>query len=93
MILPVVAYGHPVLRKVCEDIRPEYPDLQKLIADMWDTMYHTNGVGLAAPQINKEIRLFVMDSKQVFENQEEDEKENIEAEASRRACWPRLGSL
>ena len=74
MILPIVAYGSPILRKVCADITPDYPGLEKLIADMWETMYNSNGVGLAAPQINKDIRLFVMDSEQIFTNQEEDEK-------------------
>jgi peptide deformylase len=74
MILPIVAYGSPILRKVCTDITPEYPGLEKLLADMWETMYNSNGVGLAAPQINKPIRLFVMDSQQIFANQEEDEK-------------------
>ena len=74
MILPIVAYGSPILRKVCSDIAVDYPALDKLITDMWETMYNSNGVGLAAPQINKEIRLFVMDSEQIFANQEEDEK-------------------
>ncbi len=74
MILPIVAYGSPVLRKVGEDITPEYPGLQKLVEDMWETMYASNGVGIAAPQVNKPIRLFVIDSEQIFENQEEDEK-------------------
>jgi peptide deformylase len=74
MILSIVAYGAPVLRKVAEDIIPEYPQLDKLIEDMWETMYASNGVGLAAPQVNKNIRLFVMDSAQIFEHQEEDEK-------------------
>jgi len=74
MILPVVAYGHPVLRKVCEDISPEYPDLQKLIADMWDTMYHTNGVGIAAPQVNKPVRIFVIDTIQIVEGFDEEDK-------------------
>jgi len=74
MILPIVAYGSPILRKVCADIDPDYPGLEKLIADMWETMYNSNGVGLAAPQINKDIRLFVIDSEQIFANQEEDEK-------------------
>ena len=74
MILPIVAYGSPVLRKVSAGITPEHPGLEKLIADMWETMYNSNGVGLAAPQVNAPIRLFVMDSEQVFENQEEDEK-------------------
>lgn len=74
MILPIVAYGSPILRKVCTDIEPGYPDLEKLIADMWETMYNSNGVGLAAPQINHDIRLFVIDSEQIFLNQDEDEK-------------------
>ena len=74
MILPIVAYGSPILRKVCSDITPDYPGLEKLLADMWETMYNSNGVGLAAPQINKDIRIFVMDSEQIFENQEDDEK-------------------
>ena len=74
MILPVVAYGHPVLRKVAEDITPEYPGLEKLIADMWETMYESNGVGIAAPQVNRSVRLFVVDTAQMFENMEEGEK-------------------
>jgi len=77
MILPIVAYGTPILRKVCKDIDPDYPGLEKLIADMWETMYNSNGVGLAAPQINKDIRLFVIDSSQIFANQEEDEKDEF----------------
>lgn len=74
MILPIVAYGAPVLRKVAEDITPDYPQLDKLIEDMWETMYASNGVGLAAPQINRPIRLFVMDSAQVFANQDEEDE-------------------
>ena len=74
MILPIVAYGADILRKEGKEITPDYPNLAKLIEDMWETMYASNGVGLAAPQINKDIRLFVMDSVQIFENQEEDEK-------------------
>jgi peptide deformylase len=74
MILPIVAYGAPILRAVSKDITPDYPGLEKLIADMWETMYASNGVGLAAPQINKDIRLFVVDSQQIFANQDEDEQ-------------------
>ena len=73
MILPIVAYGFDVLRKVAKDITPDYPGLEKLIADMWETMYSSNGVGLAAPQINKDIRLFVVDSSQMFANMDEEE--------------------
>ena len=71
MILPIVAYGSPVLRKVAVDITPEYEGLEKLLADMWETMYNSNGVGLAAPQINKSVRIFTMDSEQIFENDED----------------------
>ena len=62
MILPVVAIGHPNLRKVSVEITPEHHGLEQLIADMWETMYSSSGVGLAAPQINKQIRLFVIDA-------------------------------
>jgi peptide deformylase len=74
MILPIVAYGHPILRKVAVDITPEYPDLNKLIEDMWETLYQSNGVGIAAPQVNRDIRLFLVDSTQVFEHMDEDEE-------------------
>ena len=74
MVLPIVAYGNPVLRKVGKVITPDYPELNKLIDDMWETMYNSKGVGLAAPQINKDIRLFVMDSLQIIANLEEGEK-------------------
>jgi peptide deformylase len=67
MILPVVAYGHPVLKKIAEEIDQDYPGLQQLIADMFETMYRTEGVGLAAPQINKSIRLFVIDAEPFVE--------------------------
>jgi peptide deformylase len=74
MILPIVAYGTPILRVVSKDITPDHPNLAQLIADMWETMYSSNGVGLAAPQVNRDIRLFIIDSTQVFANLEEDEK-------------------
>ena len=76
MILPIVAYGHPVLRKISQDIDPNYPLLGKLIDDMWETMYSSNGVGLAAPQVNRDIRLFIVDSEQIFRNLKEDEKKD-----------------
>jgi peptide deformylase len=75
MILPIVAYGSPVLRNVCKDIPQDYPGLAALIENMWETMYYSNGVGLAAPQVNRDIRLFVVDSTQIFSNLEEDEKD------------------
>src|SRR5690554_2751777 len=77
MILPIVAYGHPVLRVKCKDIDPDYPELEKLIEDMWETTYHSNGVGLAAPQINKPIRLFVIDTLQIVENFDDEDKEDF----------------
>lgn len=61
MILPIYTYGHPVLRKQTEEITSEYPELQTLIANMFETMYHADGVGLAAPQIGLAIRLLVID--------------------------------
>lgn len=62
MTLPIVAYGDPVLRKVGQDIDADYPKLDDLIANMWETMYNANGVGLAAPQIGLPIRLFLVDT-------------------------------
>lgn len=62
MILPIVAYGTPVLREETEEIDKNYPDLGLLIEDMWETMYASKGVGLAAPQIGKAIRLFIVDA-------------------------------
>lgn len=60
MILPIYTYGMPVLRKEAEDITPDYPELKELIANMFETMYHSDGVGLAAPQIGKAIRVVVI---------------------------------
>ncbi|HDZ14790.1 hypothetical protein LCGC14_2998780 [marine sediment metagenome] len=62
MILPIVAYGDAVLRKVCTDIPKDFPKLEELVANMYETMYNANGVGLAAPQIGLPIRLFVVDT-------------------------------
>jgi peptide deformylase len=76
MILPIVAYGNPVLRKVGHDIDAGFKDLDKLIEDMWETMYASNGVGLAAPQVGKDIRLFVMDSAQIFANMDEEDNKD-----------------
>ena len=61
MILPIVAYGHPTLRAVAKDIDKDFPELEKLLADMWETLVHSEGVGLAAPQVNQSIRLFIVD--------------------------------
>lgn len=73
MILPVVAYGHATLKKMSEDIDKDYPELDKLIEDMFETMYATNGVGLAAPQVNRNIRLFIIDAQPFTEDYPEAE--------------------
>ena len=62
MILPIVGYGHSVLKKEAQEITKDYPELPKLIEDMFQTMYAANGVGLAAPQVNLSIRLIVIDA-------------------------------
>jgi peptide deformylase len=69
MILPIYAYGQPVLRKKSTPIQRDYPELGKLIDDMYDTMYSAKGVGLAAPQIGKDIRLFIIDTTQLDKKQ------------------------
>jgi len=62
MILPIVAFGHPVLKKMCKNITSDYENLDSLIDNMWETMYAASGVGLAAPQIGHSIRLFIVDA-------------------------------
>jgi len=78
MILPIVAYGDPVLKKVAEEIDEDFEGLDKLIEDMFETMYESRGVGLAAPQIGKSIRLFVVDGSP-FAEPDEDGKEDPRA--------------
>lgn len=74
MILPIVAYGDPVLKKVAEEIDADYPDLKELIENMFETMYEASGVGLAAPQIGRSIRLFIVDGSPFADDEEEDPK-------------------
>ena len=74
MILPIIAFGSPVLRKRCISIDPDYPELDVLIDNMWETMYAARGVGLAAPQINKHIRLFLIDTTPFFDEKEHKEE-------------------
>ena len=81
MILPIYIYGQPVLRKVAEDITPDYPELKKLINDMYETLDSSNGIGLAAPQIGLAIRLVVIDldvlsNPHILEYDEEAEKDS-----------------
>ena len=75
MILPIVAYGDPVLRKTGKDIDADYPELEKLISNMWDTMENAQGVGLAAPQIGKAIRIFLIDASPFGDDEDLSEKD------------------
>jgi peptide deformylase len=77
MILPIVAYGTAVLRKETEEINKDYPDLDILIEDMFETMYAAKGVGLAAPQIDRAIRLFIVDASGFNDEGEYPELENF----------------
>lgn len=75
MTLSILAYGDPVLRKIGKTINKDYPQLKELIANMWETMYNANGVGLAAPQIGLPIRLFVVDTGPFADDEELTPKE------------------
>ena len=77
MALAITAYGTKVLREVCKDITQEYEGLENLIENMWDTMYETNGVGLAAPQVNRPVRLFIVDTVQVYEDMKEEDRQDL----------------
>lgn len=70
MILPIVAYGDPVLKKKATDITKDYPKLKELIANMYETMYGSFGVGLAAPQIGLSIRMFIVDATPFADDEE-----------------------
>jgi peptide deformylase len=70
MILPIIGYGDPVLRKVGEPVSPDYPELKQVIADMYDTMYNAHGVGLAAPQVGLPIRIFIVDTEPFSDDDE-----------------------
>ena len=72
MILPVYAYGQPILKKKASEIDKDFGGLDDLLEDMWETMYHASGMGLAAPQIGQSIRLFIVDTKQTMEEGEEE---------------------
>jgi len=80
MILPIVVYGDPVLRKTAEEITKDFPNLDKLISDMFETMYNAAGVGLAAPQIGKAIRLFIVDTEPFANSDDEDDDEEFTKE-------------
>lgn len=77
MILPIVGYGNQVLKKVSHEIKPAHPNLEELLQNMWETMYNGKGVGLAAPQVGFDLRIFIVDSEQlVRENEEMDDEED-----------------
>ncbi|HXH17482.1 MAG TPA: peptide deformylase [Chitinophagales bacterium] len=76
MILPIVAYGDSILRKKAAEVEKNHPGLKELIADMFETMHEAPGVGLAAPQIGQSIRLFVVDSEQLFREDDEDSEKS-----------------
>lgn len=80
MILPIVAYGDPVLKREADEIEQDYPNLKQLIQDMFETMYNAHGVGLAAPQIGKSIRLFIIDTTPFTERDEDDDEPMPESE-------------
>jgi len=84
MILPIVGYGEPVLRKVGEIISPDYPNLDILIENMYDTMYNAYGVGLAAPQIGLAVRLFVIDTEPFSESDDLKTDEQAQLKAFKR---------
>jgi peptide deformylase len=71
MILPIIAYGHPVLKKEAIELPSDYANLESLLENMWETMYNANGVGLAAPQVGLSVRLFLIDTVQIFEENPE----------------------
>lgn len=77
MVLPIVAYGHPVLRKKGKDISPDHEGLKELISNMFETMYEANGVGLAAPQIGKSLRLFVIDASPFANDEDAEDDERV----------------
>jgi peptide deformylase len=90
MILPIHIYGDPVLRKKCENIDKNYPDLEKLIKDMFDTMNNAKGVGLAAPQIGKAIRLFIVDTSPFAEKDEDDDDEYTPEQRKEMGAFKRI---
>ncbi|MDP4206079.1 MAG: peptide deformylase [Bacteroidota bacterium] len=77
MILPIVSYGKSILRQKAKDIDKDYPYLKELIDNMWKTLYPADGTGLAAPQVNHSIKLFIVDSKVIYDNLEEEEREEF----------------
>lgn len=84
MILPIIGYGDPVLRKVGESLSPEHPNLKETIANMYETMYNACGVGLAAPQVGIAVRLFVIDTTPFSEDEDLEDSEQQELKGFKR---------
>ena len=78
MILPIIGYGDPVLRKIGEVLSPEHPNLNETIANMYETMYNAHGVGLAAPQVGLALRLFVIDTTPFSDDEELEDSPELE---------------
>ena len=78
MILPIVGYGDPVLRKIGEELTSDYPKLNELISNMYDTMYNASGIGLAAPQIGLAVRLFIVDTEPFSDSENLSDEEKIQ---------------
>ena len=85
MVLPIIAYGDPVLRKKAKDISKEYPNLDQLLENMWETMYNASGVGLAAPQIGLPIRVFLVDTTPFAEDEDLDEADRLQLKDMKKA--------
>jgi peptide deformylase len=84
MILPIVGYGDPVLRKLGEEISPDYPNLKETISNMFETMYNACGVGLAAPQVGLPIRLFVIDTTPFSDDEDMSKDEQLQLNGFKR---------
>jgi peptide deformylase len=74
MIIPIVSYGNNILRQKCREITIDHPGLNELIENMWETLYKADGCGLAAPQVNQSLRLFIVDSVEVYDRLEDEER-------------------
>jgi len=85
MVLPIVAYGEAVLKKKSKNIHEDIDQLDELIADMWETMYNANGVGIAAPQVGRSLRLFVVDPSPFAEDETLSEEERQEIKRAKKA--------
>lgn len=77
MILPIVAYGHTILRTPCKDVPAGFPGLQELVQNMWQTLTGAHGVGLAAPQVNQPLRLFIVESRSSFDQFSPEERSRL----------------